>query len=124
IAAFLLLIVLPLVASGLTQYAASRTRWGRALRDIAVAALVPLMMLTLAVVIASQIYGVSRQLAALLATIPIYAVFAAVMIPVGILASRAARLDVPSTRAVVFSGATRNSLVVLPLALALPPAFA
>lgn len=46
------------------------------------------------------------------------------MIPVGILAGRAARLDVSSTRAVVFSGATRNSLVVLPLALALPTSFA
>ncbi|CAH0191068.1 hypothetical protein SRABI98_01759 [Microbacterium sp. Bi98] len=117
--AFLLLIVLPLMAAGLTQYVASRTRWGRTLRDTALAAMVPLMMLTLAVVVASQVYGVSRQLPALLATVPIYAAFAAVMIPVGIFAGRAARLDVSSTRAVVFSGATRNSLVVLPLALAL-----
>lgn len=122
--AFLLLIVFPLAAAGVTQYAASRTRWGRALRDTALAAMVPLMMLTLAVVIASTVYGVSQQLSALLATIPIYAAFAAVMIPIGILASRVARLDVPSTRAVVFSGATRNSHVVLPLALALPSAFA
>lgn len=122
--AFLLLIVLPLAAAGITQYAASRTRGGRALRDTALAAMVPLMMLTLAVVVASQVYGVSRQLPALLATIPIYAVFAAVMIPVGILAGRTARLDVSSTRALVFSGSTRNSLVVLPLALALPPSFA
>ncbi len=121
---FLLLIVLPLVMAGITQYAASRTRWGRALRDIALAAMVPLMMVTLAVVVASQVWGVSQQLPALLATVPIYATFAAVMIPVGMLASRTARLDVPSTRAVVFSGATRNSLVVLPLALALPSAFA
>ena len=117
--AFLLLIVLPLMAAGLTQYVASRTRWGRTLRDTALAAMVPRMMLTLAVVVASQVYGVSRQLPALLATVPIYAAFAAVMIPVGIFAGRAARLDVSSTRAVVFSGATRNSLVVLPLALAL-----
>ncbi len=29
-------------------------------------------------------------------------------------------LDVPDSRAIVFTGATRNSLVVLPLALALP----
>lgn len=29
-------------------------------------------------------------------------------------------LDVPDNRAIVFTGATRNSLVVLPLALALP----
>jgi ACR3 family arsenite efflux pump ArsB len=34
------------------------------------------------------------------------------------------RLDVPAGRAVVFTGATRNSLVVLPLALALPDQFA
>lgn len=30
------------------------------------------------------------------------------------------RLDGPDSRAIVFTGATRNSLVVLPLALALP----
>jgi len=46
-----------------------------------------------------------------------------VMVPVGMLASRVAGLDVPGRRAVVFSGATRNSLVVLPLVLALPAAF-
>ncbi|SDT03826.1 hypothetical protein SAMN04489751_3578 [Brevibacterium sandarakinum] len=34
-----------------------------------------------------------------------------------------AGLDVPGRRAVVFSGATRNSLVVPPLVLALPAAF-
>lgn len=42
------------------------------------------------------------------------------MVPVGMVAARVARLDPGSTTAVVFSGATRNSLVVLPLALALP----
>ena len=34
--------------------------------------------------------------------------------------ARLARLDVPVSRALVFGGVTRNSLVVLPLALALP----
>jgi len=121
--AFLLLIVLPLAAAGITQYAAARTRAGRALRDAASAAMVPLIMLTLALVVASQVFGVSQQLPALLVLIPIYAAFAVVMIPVGVLASRAARLDVPRTRAAVFSGATRNSLVVLPLVLALPGSF-
>ncbi|MFJ2503518.1 arsenic resistance protein [Microbacterium sp. NPDC087592] len=122
--AFLLLIVLPLAAAGLTQYAAARTRAGRALSDTVQSTMVPLMMLTLAVVVASQIAGVGRQLPALLATIPLYAAFAVIMIPVGLVAGRAARLDVARTRAVVFSGATRNSLVVLPLALALPATFA
>ncbi|WP_091232138.1 arsenic resistance protein [Microbacterium sp. 3J1] len=122
--AFLLLIVLPLAAAGATQYTASRTRWGRITQDVALAAMVPLMMLTLAVVVASQVFGVSRELPALITAIPIYAAFAAVMVPISVLASRVARLDTASTRAVVFSGATRNSLVVLPLALALPASFA
>ncbi len=42
------------------------------------------------------------------------------MVPLGLLAAKPADLDGAATRAVVFSGATRNSLVVLPLALALP----
>lgn len=35
------------------------------------------------------------------------------MIPIGALSGRVTRLDVPGRRAVVFSGATRNSLVVV-----------
>jgi ACR3 family arsenite efflux pump ArsB len=42
------------------------------------------------------------------------------MVPLGIASSRVAKLDSASTKAVIFSGATRNSLVILPLALALP----
>lgn len=121
--AFLLLIVLPLAAAVLTQLAAARTRWGKTLETVVLGAMVPLMMLTLAVVVASQIGGVSAQLGSLLLAIPVYVLFAAVMIPIGVAASRAAKLDVPGQRAVVFSGATRNSLVVLPLVLALPAAF-
>ena len=82
------------------------------------------MMLTLAVVVASQISRVGEQLWSLLLTVPVYVLFAAVMVPVGMLAGRVAGLDAPGRRAVVFSGVTRNSLVVLPLVLALPAAFA
>ena len=121
--AFLLLIVLPLVMAGLTQIAATRTRWGAVVQEVVHGAMVPLMMLTLAVVVASQIAEVGRQLGALLLAIPVYVLFAAVMVPIGAVAGRAARLDVPARRAIVFSGATRNSLVVLPLVLALPAAF-
>ena len=46
------------------------------------------------------------------------------MLFAGLVAGRIARLDVPETCAVIFGGATRNSLVVLPLALALPAEFA
>lgn len=122
--AFLFLIVLPLLAAGLTQLLAARTSAGRVVMSVAGGTMVALMMLTLAVVIASQVYGVSTQLGALLATIPLYVAFALIMIPLGSWAGRTARLDVPSRRAIVFSGATRNSLVVLPLGLALPATFA
>lgn len=122
--AFLVLIVLPLLAAALTQLAAARTRIGRALREGALGAMVPLMMLTLVVVVASQIAAVGSRIAALLLVVPVFVLFAAVMLPLGVVAGRIARLDAPGTRAVVFSGVTRNSLVVLPLVLALPEPFA
>ena len=137
--AFVVLIALPLVAAGLTQVAAARTAWGRALRDAALVAMVPLMMATLAVVVASQVAGVGARLATLGALVPVYVLFAAIMLAVGTGAGlvagpargragrgggRTSRLDVPARRAIVFSGVTRNSLVVLPLVLALPPDYA
>lgn len=120
--AFLFLIVLPLAAASLTQWLARRHRAARVVGEAAAGLMVPLMMATLAVVVGSQIAGVSSEIGALLGVVPIYVAFLVVMVPIGILTARVARLDVPASRAVVFSGATRNSLVVLPLALALPDA--
>ena len=80
-------------------------------------------MLTLAVVVASQIYGVGEQITALLLAVPVFILFAVSMVLIGAIAGRVARLDVPARRAIVFSGVTRNSLVVLPLVLALPAEF-
>ncbi|CAM3434076.1 arsenic resistance protein [Occultella aeris] len=118
--AFGFLIVIPLAAAGLTQWWARHRQAGRVLEGTALGLMVPLMMLTLAVVVASQVAGIGSQLSTLLLVVPIYVAFLVVMVPLGILAARVARLDIPAARAVVFSGATRNSLVVLPLALALP----
>lgn len=122
--AFLLLIVLPLLVAALTQFAAARTRAGQAVQAGVSAMMVPLMMLTLAVVVASQIAAIGQQLGSLLLTIPVYVLFVAAMIPLGMIAGKIGKVDVAGRRAVVFSGATRNSLVVLPLVLALPPAYA
>lgn len=118
--AFVVLIVVPLVAAAIVQAIATRHRVGRAIEAVMAGAMVPLMMLTLAVVIGSQIAAVGGQAVALLRVVPLYVAFLAIMVLVGLLAGRVARLDVPSIRAVMFSGSTRNSLVVLPLALALP----
>lgn len=121
--AFVTLIVLPLLLAALTQFTAARSRAGQVVEEVVAAAMVPLMMVTLMTVIVSQIHGVSQELTSLLQVVPIYAAFAVIMTPIGVIAGRVARLDVPGVRAVVFSGVTRNSLVVLPLVLALPAAF-
>lgn len=118
--ALIVLILIPLTAAALTQALARKAAAGRIIMDIMQALMVPLMMVTLAVVVGSQITGVGQEVGSLLAVVPLYAAFLLVMVPLGMLAARWARLDVAATRAVVFSGATRNSLVVLPLALALP----
>jgi len=122
--AFLLLIVLPLAGAGVTQFVAGRARIGRIWQTGVLNAMVPLMMLTLAIVVASQIAGVRAQLSALLLAVPVYAAYAIVMLLLGALAGSAAGLDVPGRRAIVFSGVTRNSLVILPLVLALPAGYA
>nr|WP_199859692.1 bile acid:sodium symporter [Frigoribacterium sp. CFBP 8759] len=118
--AFLLLIVVPLTAAALVQALARRHRSGVVIERTMLGLMVPLMMATLFTVVASQAGAVGDSLGQLLVLVPIYAGFLVVMAALGIGAGRIFRLDVPATRALVFSGATRNSLVVLPLALALP----
>lgn len=54
--------------------------------------------------------------------IPLYLVFAVVAPLIGWTVARLFRLEAPAGRALAFSAATRNSLVVLPLALAVPGA--
>ena len=118
--AFIFLIVIPLLLAALTQWAAPKVRWVAAVERTAIGVMVPLMMITLFVVVASQAGLVLANLPGLATVIPIYVVFLIVMAFVGAGTSRIAQLDAGRARAVTFSGATRNSLVVLPLALALP----
>lgn len=110
------LILVPLGAAVVTQL-------GRACRIIAwgESLMVPVMMLTLATVVASQVAGVGENWGRIIAVVPVAAAFAVVMALVG---ARTAGMDHPGRVAVAFSGATRNSLVVLPLALALPADYA
>ena len=118
--AFLVLIVVPLTAAAGTQELARRSRVAARTQGLVLNAMVPLMMATLFVVVASQGGAVGAQATRLLAVVPVFAGFLVVMVFAGAAAGRVARLDMPARRALAFSGATRNSLVVLPLALALP----
>ena len=122
--AFGILIVLPLMLAWATEAFAVRHRAGEAVTRGMTAAMVPLMAATLFVVVGSQVSKLEGRFDDIATVVPIYAVFLLVMAVLGVAAARVARLDVGRSRAMVFSGATRNSLVVLPLALALPAAYA
>ena len=121
--AFLILIVIPLTLAWLTQAWAARARSGRLVAAGASTLMVPLMVAVLAVVVASQIPKLDNNLTDVASVIPFYVAFLIIMAFAGTLLSRLFRLDVPASRAITFSGATRNSLVVLPLALALPAGY-
>jgi len=119
--AFFILIAIPLFLAAVVQALATKNRTGRVIEQVMQALMVPLMMATLAVVVGSQISGVGSRIGQLVLVVPLYVAFLLVMLIIGIVAGRVSQLDAPATRALVFSGATRNSLVVLPLALSLPP---
>lgn len=118
--AFLFLIVIPLALAWTLQAWATRRPAGQTVSGAATTTMVPLMAATLITVVASQVPKLNGRLGDVAAVIPVCAVFLIVMAFAGRVVARLFRLDAPASRAVVFTGATRNSLVVLPLALALP----
>ncbi|MFC7303709.1 bile acid:sodium symporter [Streptomyces monticola] len=122
--AFLGLIVVPLALAWLTQAWAARHRSGVRLSDAAGTTMVPLMAAVLVTVAASQLPELGGALTDVAQVVPFYVLFLAVMAAAGRAVARLFRLGAADGRALVFSGATRNSLVVLPLALALPDALA
>jgi ACR3 family arsenite efflux pump ArsB len=121
--AFVLIIALPLVAAWLTQAASERSataeRWGDAVGWLPV----PMMSLTLFVVIASQIPRVQESVARVAPVVPVYVGFLLVMPPVARTVASLLGMGVGESRALVFTSTTRNSLVVLPLALSLPSGY-
>jgi ACR3 family arsenite transporter len=74
------------------------------------------------VVVAAVVPKFGAATDAAVGVIPFYIAFAVIAPLIGWSISRLFRLDAPSGRAIAFSAGTRNSLVVLPLALAVPGA--
>lgn len=119
--AFLIIIVLPLLlAIGLQLFSNKNRRGGQHFLDASAWIPVPLMALTLFIIVSSQISKLSAFWDLLIKVIPIYIAFMLIMPFITHFIVKWFRLDVRSGRAVIFSSGTRNSLVVLPLALALP----
>ncbi|GLQ66906.1 hypothetical protein GCM10007870_24910 [Gluconobacter kondonii] len=72
--------------------------------------------------IASVVPRLDQELNTVLHIVPLYISFAICAPLLGWVVSRVCRLQATAGRAVAFSGASRNSLVVLPLALSVPGA--
>ncbi|MDT3716555.1 arsenic resistance protein [Pseudomonas soli] len=118
--AFVLLIALPLLLAVATSAGARRSAVVSKWNDAWAWLPVPAMALVLIAVIGSQIGVVASRLDDLLPVVPVYVAFAVLAPLLGWFVARLFRLSTGEARAVTFSAATRNSLVVLPLALALP----
>ncbi len=120
--AFAWLIALPLALAGLTQLAARRSRAAQAVFDGLALLPVPATALLLLIVVAAVLPQLGPARAAALAALPVYIAFALLAPLLGWAVGRLLRVDVAARRALGFSAGTRNSLVVLPLALAVPGA--
>lgn len=121
--AFLLLIALPLTLAWLTEVWADHSETGRQWQETMGWLPVPMMGVTLLVVIASQLPRVGDSIGQIAVVVPIYVAFLVVMPLLGTLAVRVFRMPTGEARALLFTSVTRNSLVVLPLALALPAGY-
>jgi ACR3 family arsenite transporter len=123
IKAFVLIIALPLTLAWLTEVWADRSATGEQWQDAMGWVPVPMMGVTLFVVIASQLPRVADSFGQVAAVVPVYIAFLVIMPLLGRVAAGLFGLDVGENRALVFTSVTRNSLVILPLALALPPGY-
>ncbi|QTF08367.1 arsenic resistance protein [Brenneria izadpanahii] len=120
--AFIWLIALPLLLAGAVQWGARRSPALDKFADGLGFLPVPATALVLFVVVVSVIPQLKTTWSIVLTAVPFYVLFAIVAPTLGWLTGRLFRLDTASGRAVAFSAGTRNSLVVLPLALAIPGA--
>lgn len=120
--AFVWLIAVPLVLAAVMQIWAGRNRTGEKIGAALGLLPVPATALVLFVVIAAVVPQLGPAIDGALRVVPVYIVFAIAAPFVGWSVGQLFRLDAPAGRAIAFSAATRNSLVVLPLAFAVPGA--
>lgn len=121
--AFLWLIAVPLALAAAVGLISARFASVGRVADTLGLLPVPATALVLFVVVATVVPQLGLALQGALTATPIYIAFAAIAPLVGwFIATKCGGLDAPAGRAVAFSAGTRNSLVVLPLAFAVPGA--
>lgn len=118
--AFLFLIALPLIMAVITQLLAKNTAAGKAVLKLTGQLPELIMAAVLFTVVAAQIGKVYNDLSIILIVIPIYILYLIITPFISKLLASVFKLNPNAGRALAFSAGTRNSLVVLPLALALP----
>lgn len=114
---FLWLIAVPLVLAWLTELWAGRQASGERFTETMAWAPVPL---TLFLVMGAEVPRINNALGDVLGVVPAYIAYVVAAPIIGWMIARLFRLDAGARRALVFSASTRNSPVVLPLALAAP----
>ena len=120
--AFFWLIVVPLLLAGVVQAWVRRSSTGARVGDVLSVFPVPATAIVLFVVVCSVVPQLDAARASAIQAVPIYLAFAALAPFIGLAVGWLFRLPAAGSRAVAFSAATRNSLVVLPLGLAVPGA--
>ncbi|MDZ4321258.1 MAG: arsenic resistance protein [Phenylobacterium sp.] len=120
--AFVWLIAIPFVLAALVQTWAARSKMGERVSSGLGLAPVPATALVLFIVVAAVMPQLGQTLDRTLSVVPVYVAFSVLAPLIGWAVSRLARLTPEAGRAVAFSAGTRNSLVVLPLALVVPGA--
>ncbi|GAA0391710.1 arsenic resistance protein [Paenibacillus motobuensis] len=118
--AFVHLIIVPLFFALAIQFLARKNAGGVKILNFTAWLPVPLMALVLFMVIGSQMNRVVKEFNVIIAVIPIYILFHIVSPLISRIISSVFSLGPSDGRALIFSGGSRNSLVVLPLALTLP----
>ncbi|MGZ2442194.1 arsenic resistance protein [Sinorhizobium medicae] len=120
--AFVWLIAVPLFLAGLVQFWGRTSRTGARASDLLGLLPVPATALVLFIVICAVVPQLDAARVSALQVLPVYIAFAVVAPIAGLIVGWIFGLPAAGTRAVAFSAATRNSLVVLPLGLAVPGA--
>lgn len=117
---FLFLIVIPFIAAILVQTFSAKNTMLNLTHQISNWLPVPFMAIVLFIIIASQITPIALHYEQIIQVVPIYIAFMVLMFPLNFLVGKLFKLKSESKRTLIFSAGTRNSLAVLPFALALP----
>lgn len=118
--AFVWLIAIPLALAAIVQMLLRRNQAAANVGDCLNLLPVPATAFVLFIVLASVMPQIGLAQDAALRAAPIYIAFGAIAPLVGKVTAIIMRLDAASARAVSFSASYRNSLVILPLAFAVP----